>query len=345
MAIALVLKGLRAEAGSEVVPEWAYDWILIASFVIGVPMAFVWAVSRKKDMMEQALRGAAVTIADEQSAAARKRAIQLLQLGLTTNDDMRLLAAYFSKLDAMVNKMSHVFISYRVASDRQLARRLYGLLSDMTLEDTDQKLRVYLDQTRLEDGQRWDSGFMDGLANSWVFVPIVSVGSVGPMRKLAGGGGEGGEDWNDNVLLEWTVALELHSRGQMKAVLPLLVGQSDFFADAFDAFGGIQALPTIPSAATMEKVSMHLRETTGDDSLVKLSELLRQVSGQSEPTVQGVVSSLLRFQGVKLSEGSQLSHGHGHLSVAMDDLGECTRRVQETVSSCFKQMGGASAAS
>merc|ERR1740117_1910425 len=140
-------------------------------------------------MMEQALREAAVSIADEQSAAARKRAIQLLQLGLTTNDDMRLLAAYFSKLDAMVNKMSHVFISYRVASDRQLARRLYGLLSDMTLEDTDQKLRVYLDQTRLEDGQRWDSGFMDGLANSWVFVPIVSVGSVGPMRNLAGGGG------------------------------------------------------------------------------------------------------------------------------------------------------------
>ena len=36
----------------------------------------------------------------------RKQAISLLQLGLTTNDDMRLLAAYFSKLDAMVNKMT-----------------------------------------------------------------------------------------------------------------------------------------------------------------------------------------------------------------------------------------------
>ena len=101
-----MLKGLRAEAGGEVVPEWAYDWILVASFVFGVPMAFVWAVSRKKDMMEQALREAAVTIADEQSAAARKRAIRLLQLGLTTNDDMRLLASYFTKLDAMVNKMT-----------------------------------------------------------------------------------------------------------------------------------------------------------------------------------------------------------------------------------------------
>ena len=234
-----------------------------------------------------------------------------------------------------------MFISYRVASDRQLARRVCDLLTDMTLDDTGQKLRVYLDQTRLEDGQRWDSGFMEGLANSWVFVPIVSVGSVGPMCQLGGGGGEGGgEDWTDNVLLEWTAALELHQRGRVKAVLPLLVGDSDFFADAHTAFGGIQALPVKASAATMEKVVMHLGETTGDDSVVQLRELLRQVSGQAEPTIQAVISALLRFQGVKLSQGAQLSHGHGHLSVGMDDLGECTRRVQETVSSCLKQVSG-----
>jgi hypothetical protein len=37
---------------------------------------------------------------------------------------MRLLTTHFAKLDGIVNKMTHVFISYRVASDRQLARRL-----------------------------------------------------------------------------------------------------------------------------------------------------------------------------------------------------------------------------
>ena len=99
----LVLKGLRAEAGGEVVPEAVYDFVLIASFIVGVPLAFIWTVYQKKAMMVQALAEAAVTIADEQSAAARKRAIRLLQLGLTSNDDMRLLAQYFSKLDAMVN--------------------------------------------------------------------------------------------------------------------------------------------------------------------------------------------------------------------------------------------------
>jgi hypothetical protein len=113
----------------------------------------------------------------DNSAAAKQRAIRLLHLGLTTNEDMRLLTAYFSKLDAMVNKMTHVFISYRTGSDRQLARRLYEQLSEMTIDETGQRVRVYLDQTRLEDGQRWDAGFMNGLAHSWVFVPIVSTGT------------------------------------------------------------------------------------------------------------------------------------------------------------------------
>ena len=106
VAIALVLKSLRSGAGGEVIPEGAYDMLLIISFVIAIPGAFVWTVSQKKAMLEQALQEAAVTVADEQSAAARQRAIRLLQLGLTSNDDMRLLAAYFSELDAMVNKVS-----------------------------------------------------------------------------------------------------------------------------------------------------------------------------------------------------------------------------------------------
>eukprot|EP01051_Picozoa_sp_SAG22_P000978 SAG22_NODE_33_length_27588_cov_104.174652_9_plen_128_part_00 len=84
----------------------------------------------------------------------------------------------------------HVFISYRTRSDRQLARQLYDELSKLELGETGQKLRVYLDQTRLEDGQRWDSGFMEGLANSWVVVPIVSVGSIGPMCELVGEGSD-----------------------------------------------------------------------------------------------------------------------------------------------------------
>ena len=62
------------------------------------------------------------------------------------------------------------------------------------------------------------------------------------------------EDWSDYMLIEWAAALELHQRGRVKAVLPLLVGETDFWSEAHADFGGVQALPTQTSAATMEPV-------------------------------------------------------------------------------------------
>ena len=55
-------------------------------------------------------------------------------------------------------------------------------------------MRIYLDQVRLEDGQRCDQGFMNGLAGSMIFVPIVSVGALQPMLTL---GADGGDDFPD----------------------------------------------------------------------------------------------------------------------------------------------------
>ena len=339
VTVSLVLKFLTSESVSsdqEVLTVTFYDWLLVLSFILAVPVAFLCTVCAKRSMMRASLRERAMVGEDEESSTqAKQRAIRLLQLGLTTNDDMRLLAAYFGRLENMVNKWSHVFISYRVASDRDLARRLHEELSAVTIEETGQKLRVYLDQQRLEDGQRWDSGFMEGLAKSWVFVPIVSVGSVRPMTQLSEA-----EDWCDNVLLEWAAALELHQRGRIKSVLPLLASRGDFFTDAQEAFGGIAALPTQVSSATMEQVTMHLQEHTNDGSLAALRELLQQASGQPEPTVQGVVQSLLKFQGIKVSEsGPGAAHAHGALSVDMADLDECTARVKSTVSACLKRVG------
>ena len=75
-------------------------------------------------------------------------------------------------------------------------------------------------------------------------------------------------------------------------------------------------------------------------SLAGLRELLQQASGQPEPTVQGVVQSLLKFQGIKVSEsGPGAAHAHGALSVDMADLDECTARVKSTVSACLKRVG------
>ena len=106
------------------------------------------------------------------------------------------------------------------------------------------------------------------------------------------------------------------------------------------AFGGVQTLPTRASAATMEKVSVHLAETTGEGAIGGLEALLRQVAGTPEPTIQGIVASMLNFEGVKLSQaGAASAHSHGHLSVGLDDLQECTGRVQATMASCPKRVG------
>jgi hypothetical protein len=77
-------------------------------------------------------------------------------------------------------------------------------------------------------------------------------------------------------------------------------------------------LPARVSAATMGKVAEHLAQTTGDGSIGGLEELLRQVAGTPESTVQGVVASMLKFQGVKLSQaGAASTHSHGHLSLGL----------------------------
>ena len=175
----------------------------------------------------------------------------------------------------------------------------------------------------------------DGLVHSWVFVPIVSVGSL---EQMVGLGCD--EDWSDYMLVEWIAALELHSRGRVKAVLPLLVGETDFWSEAHATFGGVQALPTQTSAATMGKVVAHLDQTTGDESTAGLRELLRQVGGDPEPSVQALVACILKFQGVKLSQsGPATAHSHGHMSVGMGELAECTGRIQATVASCLKRVG------
>lgn len=50
------------------------------------------------------------------------------------------------------------------------------------------------------DGSR-DVGFMSGLSNSWIAVPIVSTAGVTPMKKLTPDVEEASDD-TDNVLLE-----------------------------------------------------------------------------------------------------------------------------------------------
>ena len=68
-----------------------------------------------------------------------------------------------------------LFISYRVWCDKEFAQALYKATSATQLrEGRDHRMNVYLDKVCLLHGQRFDIGFIKGLASSTVFAPLMS---------------------------------------------------------------------------------------------------------------------------------------------------------------------------
>ena len=215
---------------------------------------------------------------------------------------------------------SHVFISYRKASDKNLARKIYENLHDKILENGS-KMRVYFDEQSLEDGQSWEDGFIQGLSRSWVFVPIVSVESLQEMVRKA----EDQEECDD-VLMEWFVAIELHLRGRIKAVFPIMASHSDkdFWHEAEDADHVGKDLAGLPkmhkAASTLERAQQHLKDLNSNllksqqvekegTETEKLEHLLETVVGRPEPTIFGAVKTVLRFQGADMRAGHNSTVG------------------------------------
>ena len=50
-----------------------------------------------------------------------------------------------------------------------------------TLEASGQRVRVFLDQVCLKDGERWDQAFMAGLCSSWICVPVIPLSAFFPV--------------------------------------------------------------------------------------------------------------------------------------------------------------------
>ena len=182
-------------------PISSYDVLLVGVFAVVLPAAFLATVHSEQAQVRQALetKKPAEGSADSTEDADKRRAVKLFQLGIASGSEVRLLCDHIAKLDFIVNQTTHVFLSYRVAADAPLATALCEQLSTRVLAATGQKVRVYLDVMRLEDGQRWDQGFMGGLAESMVFVPVVSVGALRPMMKLGAAGERAAESTLEKV--------------------------------------------------------------------------------------------------------------------------------------------------
>eukprot|EP01040_Poterioochromonas_malhamensis_P020570 gene20570-24589_t len=86
------------------------------------------------------------------------------------------------------------FINYRVASDSDLAEKLFLYLKT-------KNIHAFLDKKCLKNGEKWKDGFLTGLRNSKCFVALISRKALDRVRD------ENDSHVWDNVLLEYETAL------------------------------------------------------------------------------------------------------------------------------------------
>ena len=103
------------------------------------------------------------------------------------------------------------------------------------------------------------------------------------------------------MLLEWMAAVELQTRGNIKAIMPVIIGDED--GSDFQ-WSLAQQLPKDEHVLTTNNCRLHLERerplTTGSNSLAKTAEVVQDVSAGADNgvSVSGVVAAVMRFQGI-----------------------------------------------
>ena len=305
---------------------WPADIITFNLFLLMVPGAAIVCIVHKwttqlagvelDEMYDEADETASLKVAFRRYLQARETAA-----------DRSLLFTYIKQLEDDVQSSFHVFISYRVAPEKEFAKALFDALSECTIQSTRQKLRVYLDQVRLEDGERWDNGFMEGLGNSWIACPILSTDGLMPMKNLNPANGKDSSQ-TDNVLLEWIAALELFERGAIKAIIPLIVPSVGTMAEF--AWGLPHELSLREHKTTTTAAKKHLRNHRTSDSIDDeqlldgaariVASVTNGADTQGEVTVSGVVSAILRFQGVKMNDRTDMQQATDRIKAKVEKI-------------------------
>ncbi|KAJ1561076.1 hypothetical protein HK405_005004, partial [Cladochytrium tenue] len=143
-------------------------------------------------------------------------------------------------------KRFHIFISYRVRTDADLAEKLCDKLQALSIlnEQHDIHIKCFLDKQNLTHGRDFQSEFMDGLKSSCLFLPLISEGCLKSMTHLIDGG-------EDNVVREWETAWDLRSKKEID-IIPVLVGSIEHIEKThgsvykrFEAFGLLNKIPEV----------------------------------------------------------------------------------------------------
>ena len=176
-------------------------------------------------------------------------------------------------------KRKKVFLSYRVASDKEHVERLYELLVERGID-------VWWDKKCLQDAEQWEAGFAMGLFSSQIFVPVMSTGGLANFATLDSASPR------DNVLLEYVLALEQIERRQMLGIFPVFVGPLDATTGMHANFFAAGGLPNCTSLAPVNQVDDAAREhLSNKHGPLKGGLLVRDRSARS------VLKQVISYQG------------------------------------------------
>ena len=156
------------------------------------------------------------------------------------------------------------------------------------------------DKKILQPGVSWKDGFCNGLVRSRVFIPILSRGAINhPSDKKQNICVLNSESSVDNVILEHWLALELHIRGMIETIYPILLGDETVTTDGA-CYGNYFADGCHPSSipdVVVESIEFQVED--------QLNRLCLGTPLFENPTVHNVVDSILAKQGALL-EGPRL---------------------------------------
>jgi hypothetical protein len=170
-----------------------------------------------------------------------------------------------------------VFLSYRWTGsfDEKLTLDLFNNLSEDVFGSSGREINVFLDKRRLQDGRNFQDDFAHALLKTSVPVVIVSTASLQRMVELHAGSAI------DNLLLEWTLIVELLESKTMTHCLPVFIGMynvsapscssiiSDFPTFSKDVvrapdgsviYSGFNSLPDVSVASIIHRVRLILKQ-------------------------------------------------------------------------------------
>lgn len=191
-----------------------------------------------------------------------------------------------SALVASSQSSYDIFFSYRVSCRLPTVERLFESIESVCSGRAENRMNVFWDKVRLEDGKEWEKGFVSALSSTVVFAPILCPQTLDSFSDASG---KHDALRVDNLLLEFLLALELFRAGRLKAVMPLVFGNllEDGSMDSTAWQERLMRLPDDVPRKTLQRLAVHTSSLGIDPPYL-----------DDSMTVRGVIDAIMKHQGV-----------------------------------------------